>query len=112
MNIIDEYFSGLNIYFSLLVYRSDIPYELVGELKEADYPVVVVHDLSELDYYEINYRLFVIEVDKLGALMHAKANCIEQFNVIFCMDDTFDSVLSLLEDKKPSCVENILITKI
>lgn len=112
MNIIDEYYSNLNIYFSLLVYRSDIPYELIGELKEDNYPVVVVRDLRELDYYELNYRLFVIDIDKLGELIHAKQNCVEQYSAVFCANDTFDDVMNLLEEKKPSCVENILVTKI
>lgn len=111
MNIIDDYFSGLNIYFSLLVYRSDIPHQLVEELKRADYPVVILHDLTDLDFYEINHRMFVIDVGLFAELMFLKG--IAQYSVIFCMDDdTFDCILSVIEEKKPSCVENILITKI
>lgn len=113
MNIINEYYSSLNIYFSLLVYRDDIPYELVGELKQADFPVVIVHDLNELDFLEINYRMFVIKQEMLSAVLYAKHNAIDQYSVLFCMgDDTFDYVVDVLKDKTPSCVENILVTKI
>ena len=45
-------------------------------------------------------------------LLFHKKNNIHEYSVIFCIDSVFDKVNDVLSKRKPSCLENIYITKI
>ena len=114
MEIINNFNNNINIYHSLILYNEDIPpYDLINKLKINDYSVVLLSKIDDIAQLEINNRMFVIHDSKLDELLYFKNNNIYQYSIIFCCDDrSYENVIKVLHNKKPDCVENIIITKI
>ena len=113
MDIIDIFYTNLNIYYSLLIYDEIPPYDLIKELEINDYPVSLIPNISKLRKFERNTRMFVIKHSDLNELLFLKQNNIYQYNIIFCTNSpSFKKVHEVLSDKKPECIENVIITKI
>lgn len=113
MEVIDNFYNCTNIYYSLLIYCDEKPDNLIKELETQDFPILVLDNLYMFDYHELHNRMFCMHVSKLNDLLFFKQNDISQFTVIFCYDDlSYEKVLKIIKTKKPSCEENIVITKI
>jgi hypothetical protein len=113
MEIINNFNNNINIYHSLILYNEDIPYDLINKLKVEDYPIVTLSKIDDITELEINYRMFVMHDSKFNELLYFKNNNIYQYSIIFCCDDrSYDNVINILHNKKPDCIENIIITKI
>ncbi len=110
MNIINEFNTNLNIYYTLIVYKT-LPYNLIKELENYDYSVYVINDFDNLEIHEINSRVIFIDINLLPELLFIKNNDLSQYTVIYC-HDTYQETLDLLEINKPKCNEDILIIKI
>ena len=112
MNFIDEFYENLNIYYSLIIYDHDPPYDLVRQMRLNDYPVIILYNVNEIEHYEINNRVFVIDKNLLKELLFVKNNNIHEYTVMFCMNDTFETVCEILDDSKPNSIESVYITSI
>ena len=117
MDTIDELNDSLNIYYSLIVFSNTCNQRkkerLLQCLRTKDYAVTEVMDVQRMDSLQLRYRTFMINCDLLHELLFIKHNDIYEYNVIHCIDDiAYERVLELLEEKKPSCQENVYITKI
>lgn len=110
MNIINEFNTNLNIYYTLIVYKQ-LPDNLIKELETFDYSVYVIHDFENLEIHEINNRMIFIHLDLLPELIFIKNNDISQYTIIYC-HETYQETLDILENSKPKCNEDILIIKI
>jgi hypothetical protein len=111
MEFIDTYYTNLNIYYGLIIYNNK-PHDLIKSMLVNDYPVTILENISQIEDLEINNRIFAIHEDSLRELIFVKDNNMRQFSIVFCLDDTFENVINIYEEKKPICEENIIITKI
>ena len=110
MNIINEFNTNFNIYYTLIVYKM-VPYDLIKELESFDYSVYIINDFENLEINEINNRVIFIDINLLPELFFIKNNDISQYTIIYC-HETYQETLDLLEKNKPKCNEDILIIKI
>lgn len=113
MDIIDGFYTNMNIYYSLVLYDDIIPEELVKELELADYPVVVVNKINDIEILEMNHRMFVLNINMMKELLHMKNNSLHEYSVIFCINDlSFLKTNNIMLENKPISYEKIYITKI
>lgn len=121
MDFIKNIYENINVYFSLLIYddECDTVYleKLMNELNIYDYPVKYIEnikDIKNIEKYEhVSARIFAIHKDHFNELCFVKNNNMLQYNVIFCTNTlSFNSITDSLELIKPTCQENIIITKI
>jgi hypothetical protein len=114
MDFIDYIYNNINIYHSLVIYDdTNTPTEFVKLLNLNDYPAKIIYNITEIEDYEHNVRIFAIHVDTFNELLFIKNNNIHLYTVIFCINDAcFHYIQNALLEKKPECHENILITKI
>jgi hypothetical protein len=110
MNIINDFNVNFSIYYSLIVYKT-LPDNLIRELKNSDYSVHVINDFDNLDFLEINNRIFFIDIDLLPELLFIKHDDISQYTIIYC-HETYEDTIKIIETNKPNCIEDILIIKI
>lgn len=113
MEIIENIFDNINVYYSLIIYEQSIPISLIKTLEVYDYPVVTITNMNIFNEYQENYRMFVMDVNNLNELIFMKQNDLHQFNVIWCIsDEVFTKVTDIIQKNKPTCYENIIILKI
>lgn len=112
MDIIESFYTNMNIYYSLVLSSTSDAGIAARMLQAFDYPAVLVNDIRDIEVLEQRYRMFVMPSDMLNELLFVKGS-IEQYSVIFCLDDeAFASVGRVLNEKKPRCIENVYVTKI
>lgn len=113
MEMIDALFENMNVYYSLLLYSGRRPDSLIRKLRSRDHAIAAIGNLRSLDLIEMNHRMFILDARRLGELLFAKSNRIDQYNLLLCVDDaSFDIALSTLEARKPECIEKVFVTKI
>jgi hypothetical protein len=115
MNIIDEYYSNLNVYYSLVLYSDETGNleDIYAALKDDDYPVAHLTSLADMENAEMNNRMFMMHHSLIRELMFMKHNDVSQFSILFCLDDdAFSNVTQVLTDLQPKTIENVIITKI
>ena len=121
MDFIKYIYENINVYFSLIIYdnETDTVYleKLMNDLNIYDYPVKYIENIKDIKHIEkyehVSARIFAIHKDHFNELCFVKNNNMLQYNVVFCMNTpSFNSITNSLESIKPSCQENIIITKI
>lgn len=121
MDLINNIYDNINVYFSLIIYDDDAEAakleKLMNNLDKHDYPVKYIDNIKDIknieNYEHVSARVFAIHKDHFNELCFVKNNNMLQYNVIFCVNDQcFNSIMDSLEYIKPSCRENIIITKI
>lgn len=121
MDFIKYIYENINVYFSLIIYDNETDItkleKTILHLEELDYPVKYIEnikDIKNIEKYEhVSARIFAIHKDHFNELCFVKNNNMLQYNVIFCTNTlSFNSITDSLELIKPTCQENIIITKI
>ena len=121
MDFIKYIYENINVYFSLIIYDNETDItkleKTILHLEEWDYPVKYIEDIKDIKHIEkyehVSARIFAIHKDHFNELCFVKNNNMLQYNVIFCMNNTcFNGITDSLELIKPTCQENIIITKI
>lgn len=121
MDLINNIYDNINVYFSLIIYDDDTECakleKLMNSLDKHDYPVKYIDNIKDIknieNYEHVSARVFAIHKDHFNELCFVKNNNMLQYNVIFCINNQcFNSIMDSLEYIKPSCRENIIITKI
>lgn len=113
METIDSFYANLNIYYALVLTSGSDGHAAARVLNAFDYPAVVVEDPREVEMLEQSYRIFVMPADMLAELVFIKGGSVEQYSVVFCLDQgAFDITARTLNEKRPACLENLYVTRI
>lgn len=105
IDFIQQIYDSYNISHSLVIYRktettSNDIMELSYHLKNNDFPMFHITDIPEdLSLYEMKYRMFLIEYDKLIEFIRNKDNNLSNISVIFCLSSSvLHSTSNLLQN--------------
>ena len=97
------FYENINIYYSLYIYSDNTNIQqLCIDLKQNDYPYIILKKFDELCIKELSNRLFLIHINIFEKYLDAKSNHIDEITVIFIESDAYDKTCEYLKNKKTS----------